>query len=253
MAEGTSGLAARLADALERALEPWRRPGPPFVLLLSGGVDSSLLAWELRASGRLTTVTVGVAGSADLQAGESAARRLGVPWQGTVLDGESLERSARKVRAQLVEAPPPIRSILLSLAAAIDASPAPDVLCGQGIDELFLGYAHFAGLDRPEAGRRAESDLERLRRDDWPRSVGLARSLGRELHGPYLTPEFVAAAGAIPLELRMPGSDPKRWFRRWAVERGLPRELADRRKRALQFGSGIDRWWKRRGGSIVGD
>ncbi len=131
--------------------------------------------------------------------------------------------------------------MLVAFALAVERSPPGPVLCGQGADELFLGYAHFRGLDVVAAAERSEADLKQLLERDWPVSQRIAERLGRSVVAPYLHPEFVRAARAIPIELRRPDPTPKGFFRQWALRRGLPPAIATRPKRALQFGSGIDR------------
>lgn len=230
-----------LDRAWEEALAPWRGTSRPFSLLFSGGVDSSLIAWELRGSPGLELVTVGTRGSRDLASAESAARILGLRWSGSIVETEQI-RSARERTHPMTEGSGRVsRSVLVALALAVDRAGTPEVLCGQGADELFLGYAHFRGIPSPEVERRARADWERLLSDDWPRSQAIARSAGRTLFAPYLHPGFSTAALAFPIEERLPEVTAKPLFRAWAGHRELPTELVDRPKKALQYGSGIDR------------
>ncbi len=233
-----------LSAALELALRRWKVEGHEGTVLFSGGVDSAVLGHELRHGGHVGVLTVGLRGSADLAAGASAADSLGVRWAGRELAETELRRLRERIRPELLGAGPGMRPVFLGLAAAIDVAPAGPVLCGQGADELFLGYAHYRGLGAPEAEARAADDLARLERDDWPRSVRIAGLLGRELVAPYLDPAFVAAARAIPIEDRLPHPVPKQRFRQWAARRGLPPEVAFRPKRALQYGTGVARWMR---------
>jgi asparagine synthase (glutamine-hydrolysing) len=233
--------ADRLDSAFGHALAPWRNAPGPVTLLFSGGVDSSLIAWELRGSPALSLSTIGVAGSADLGAAEDSARWLGLPWSPTRVTARDVRSVTETVAAEVAGVRGVQRSVLLAVATAVAHASPGAILCGQGADELFLGYAHFRNLDTAETERRAEEDLERLLRDDWPRSLRVAHRLGRELAAPYLDPGFLAAARSIPIALRRPSPEPKAFFRSWAQRRGLPEPVARRPKRALQFGSGIDR------------
>jgi len=95
------------------------------------------------------------------------------------------------------------------------------------------------------AALRAEVDLNLLREVAWPRSQRVAQNLGRILMAPYLDPDFLHAAGSIPAAERARSEPPKALFREWALYRGLPPEVARRPKKALQFGSGVDRWLTR--------
>ncbi len=232
---------APLDRGLEIALGRWRDSTEPVTVLASGGVDSGLLAWELRTRPNVTCLTVGVDGSPDLREAEESSRLIPGGWLRVAVTVEEVRATGDRVGVRYGGLSRVERSVLTALAVAMAHAPSRTVLCGQGADELFLGYAHFRGLGLREAASRSEADLTRLRERDWPLAQDLARSLGRELFAPYLDPEFVREAQSYPIEQRLPGDEPKRLFRRWAIHRGLPAGVAARPKRALQYGSGVDR------------
>ncbi|MGA8543358.1 MAG: asparagine synthase C-terminal domain-containing protein [Thermoplasmata archaeon] len=232
---------ASLDHALSSVLAPWLVAPGRVVVLFSGGVDSGLLAWELRHHPRLVLFTIGTQGSSGLAVAKEAANQLGLPGEVSEIDTRAVQGVVDQIRPELSDLGPTLRSVQTSVAVALARAPEGQILCGQGIDELFLGYAHFRGLDSGEAGRRADADLVQLLDREWPRTLRIAKRLGRTVAAPYLDPGFVAAARSIPLEYRQPSPNPKAVFRRWAVHRGLPPTIANRPKQALQFGSGIDR------------
>ncbi len=237
---------AALDAALELAIAPWQRGPEPTVVLFSGGIDSGFLAWELRRAPRVTLFTVGLEGTEDLRRAETAAPDLGLPWVGRSLSDDDLERAVRMVGPDDSPAENLRRGIFVALAAAIDRAPVGRLVCGQGADELFLGYAHFRGLDPAGARERAEDDLRRLQELDWPRTVALAERSRRTIGAPFLDPRFVAAVGAVPIDERVPAELTKPLLRRWAQHRGVPEALVARPKRAIQYGTGVDRWLRRR-------
>ena len=230
-------------DELNRALDESLRtvrswPGPIGVLF-SGGVDSSLLAWELRRQPGVTLWTMGREGSSDLSAGRSAARLLGLEWSGVVVGLDQVRSAEQRFASALTGLPKVSLDVLLSLALAIEGAGSPLLVCGQGVDELFLGYAHYAKLSAPDAERRSRQDLDRLHDTDWPRTQAIAEVAGKTIVAPYLSPAFERAARRVPTEWRLPSDLPKRFFREWAVSRGLPVGLSLRPKKALQYGSGV--------------
>ncbi len=246
MTENSNPHWVALDRALEQALARLRSETGPLTLLFSGGVDSGLLAWELRGRPSTQLVTVGFAGAADVARAEQAAAVVGLPWRAERLDVLALERLEGKLAPDLRRVAPGRRSIFLALAAGCAAAGDRRVVVGQGTDELFLGYAHFRGLAPVDAEARAARDLALAREEDWPVTRLIASRLGRDVFAPYLTEEFIAAARQIPLPERMPsGERAKPLFRAWARHRGLPPSLAEAPKRAIQFGSGVDRWWRR--------
>jgi len=231
---------AALDAALDAALAPWWGEPRPISLLFSGGVDSSLLALELGRRRAVELVTIGLAGSHDLAAAESAAGALGLPWTPRPVSLEELRSWARRRAPLLGDLPATPRAVLVGLGLAVEAASHPVVLVGQGPDELFLGYAHFRELTGTAALARVGDDL-RVARELWARLEAIVGGPNRSIAAPYLSPPFVAAASAVPVDRRREGGVPKGLFRRFAVHRGLPEALAARPKRAFQYGSGVDR------------
>ena len=159
-----------LDAAFERAISPWEKPETPVTLLFSGGVDSGLLAWALRHHPGLTLITVGVRGSPDLRAAEESAALIGTRWVSSEITAPEVRELADRTRADTVDLPRTTRNVLIAFALALDRAPRTPILCGQGVDELFLGYAHFHGLGPAEAAKRSQADLRVLLERDWPRS-----------------------------------------------------------------------------------
>lgn len=233
-------LREQLSSAFDEALGPVRAARGPIGILFSGGVDSALLAWELRHQAQVVLCTLGREGSPDLRAGRAGAERLGLPWQSLHVGIEEVRAAEARFGMELEGLPPVSRTVLLTLAIAIDEASPSRLVCGQGVDELFLGYAHYRLLGEAEAERRSRDDLSRLHETDWPRTQRIADKVGKEIVAPYLHRVFEEKARLIPIDLRLPRDLPKRFFREWAMERGLPPELAGRPKKAVQYGSGVD-------------
>jgi len=235
----TSTLRAGLSAALEEALRPLRTATDALGVLFSGGVDSALIAWELRLRPQVVLCTIGREKSPDLLAGRVGAERLGLPWLGVPVGRTEVESAEIRFAEELAGLSPVSRTVLLSLAVAIESASPRELVCGQGADELFLGYAHYRALDGADAERRSREDLDRLHGTDWPRTQRIAEKAGKKIYAPYLSSPFEESARRVPVNLRLPGDLPKRFFREWALERGLPSELAYRPKKALQYGSGV--------------
>jgi asparagine synthase (glutamine-hydrolysing) len=244
--EASAGPDTTLLDvALESALNHLPPTGP-LAVLFSGGVDSGLLAWELRGRPGVVLTTFGLERSADVVAARSAARLVGLPWAPTTAPPEEVERMSSRVEEWVGPLTATERSFETAFALGVQGAPYAEVVCGQGADELFFGYAHFRSLDPDRAAQRAEADLAALTERGWPREREIARRLGRSVSAPFLDPDFVRAARSIPARERLAGDAPKSFFRTWARRRGLPSEIAARPKKALQFGSGVDQLLRQR-------
>lgn len=234
--------------ALDEALQVTLRalpsePGP--AVLFSGGVDSGLLAWELRSRPGLVLSTFGLPGAPDPMAARRAASLLGLPWMGSVVTPEQVLNMRDRVRGWAGPLSPQGESIETGFALAMETAPSKTVICGQGADELFFGYAHYQRLELGAAASRSEGDLAQLREIAWPRAQRIAERIDRKVYAPFLDPKFVAAVTAMPASVRFRAGAPKWLLRAWAVHRGLSPEIAHRPKKALQYGSGVDRLLKR--------
>ncbi len=210
-------------------------------VLFSGGLDSSLIAWELRQRPRTVLWSIGREGSPDLAAAGSAALAMGLPWQHAPIGLADVEAVLHRFAAELEGAEGPSFDVAVALALALDRAPTAVVVAGQGADELFLGYAHFRGLSEEGVTQRADTDLRRLTETEWPRTERIAARAGRRVFAPFLAPGVQRAVRSIPIAERLPGAAPKRWLREWAIARGLPHEIASRPKRAIQYGSQVQR------------
>ncbi|HEV2231523.1 MAG TPA: asparagine synthase C-terminal domain-containing protein [Thermoplasmata archaeon] len=209
-------------------------------ILYSGGLDSSVIAHTLRPK-RPTLVTVGIMGAADIAAATEGAQLLELPLVVRTLTEGDVEEGLRTWGRQLDGMSETTRSVALGIALASEAAPDHRVLCGQGADELFLGYAHFAGLPSADLEQRANDDWQRLLDRDWPLAQVMVSTVEKRLGSPYLDPAFANEIRSIPIGERMVGGSRKPVLRQLARDLGVPSVLADRPKKALQFGSGLAR------------
>ena len=232
---------SQLDAAFDGALGRLLADPAPLTVLFSGGVDSSMLALGLRSHPALELLTVGSVGCADLRNARESAALLGLSWRSAIVGEAEVRSVLQRTERHLVGSTPTSRAVAVSLAAAFVESRSPRLVAGQGVDELFLGYAHFRHRSGPELERRYREDLRALSEREWPRAQTIARSMGHEVLAPFLDPELRAACEQLPLSVRAPGEETKPWFRAWAQSRGVPSVVAHRPKKALQFGSGIDR------------
>lgn len=218
---------------------------PHWTVLYSGGLDSSLVATAFRDRARVDLVTVGLPGSADLRAAEEGARLLDLPWRGRELSVGDLHRILAQDSEVFGTRPSTSRAVLIGLSLGLEAAQTRCVACGQGADELFLGYAHFDGRSDAEAEPLRQTDLRRLVEADWPCSQQLATRRSRRLESPFLEPLFFQQYSTVPVRELRGGHGRKHLLRELARAAGLPTELVDRPKKAFQYGSGIEKALRR--------
>lgn len=237
----------RTREVLVAAVERQLMGDVPVGVLLSGGLDSSLVAAiaarVLAARGeQLQTFAVGTPDAPDLAAARVVSEHLGTLHRETTYTAEdALEALPTVVRAIESFDPALVRSAVPNfLLARATAEHVKVVLTGEGADELFAGYAYLREIADPEA-----LDAELVRMVEGLHSLNLQRcdrvtmAHGLEARVPFLDREVIAWALRLPpaYKLAGPGQPEKRLLRE-AFAGWLPEELLWREKAEFGDGSG---------------
>ncbi len=231
----------------------------PVAALLSGGVDSSLIASlvarELKAVGALPlkTFSIGFEGSEDLKYARLVADHIGSDHNEIVMTPDDFFAAIPEVIKDIESFDTTtVRASVGNWLVAREIRRRTDckvVFNGDGSDEAFGSYMYFY-----KAPSDAEFDAEskRLLKDicyyDVLRSDRSISSHGLEPRTPFLDKGFVAAVHTIATSLRRPiiGARPEKWILRsaFADEGHLPDAVLWRKKEAFSDGvSGPDKLW----------
>ena len=264
--EGQSIDPAALKDALMQAVRRQLMCDVPYGVLLSGGLDSSVIAWcaaqfakqRVEDDGRseawwprLHSFAVGLEGSPDLAAARIAAEALGTAhheFHFTFEEGlDSLSEVIRHVETYDVTT---IRAStpMFLLARRIRSMGIKMVLSGEGSDEVFGGYLYFhKAPDAREFHAETVRKLDALHQFDCLRANKSMAAFGIEARVPFLDLAFLDTAMAIDAEQkrvhpRVPGGRPvEKWLLRTAFEGCLPDSILWRQKE--QFSDGVGYGW----------
>jgi asparagine synthase (glutamine-hydrolysing) len=116
------------------------------------------------------------------------------------------------------------------------------VLVGEGADELFAGYAHWADLESgAELQRELLDTLTGLHIGGLQRVDRVMSANALEPRIPFLDLDVVELALALPPAWKLPGEDrPEKWLLRRAFEGWLPDEVLWRPKEQFGEGSGMN-------------
>lgn len=263
------GATYALKAALEAAVHKRLMTERPCAALLSGGLDSSLIAalvqTELLKQGKppLETYSIGFAGSSDLKYARLVAEHIGSVHHEIVSTPDEFFAAIPEV-IKAIESPD-ITTVRASVGNWLVAkyikthspSQAKVVFNGDGSDEVFGSYLYFNNAPSDEA---FEAEVERLLTDihhfDVLRSDRSISSHGLEPRTPFLDKQFVALARSIGTKyLRPTPTQPEKWILRKAFEKTfftkglatlplLPKEVLWRRKEAFSDGvSGTEKSW----------
>lgn len=256
----TSSIAV-LRKALEDAVHRQLMSDVPYGVLLSGGLDSSVIsaiaarfAENRIESGdrqkawwpRLHSFAIGLEGSADLAAARKVADHLGTVHHEvhfTVQEGLDAIRDViyhiETYDVTTVRASTP----MYLLARVIKSMGIKMVLSGEGADEVFGGYLYFHKAPNAAAfHEETVRKLSKLHLYDCLRANKSLASWGVEGRVPFLDKEFLDVAMRLNPEDKRPfGGRIEKWILRKAFEDYLPADVAWRQKE--QFSDGVGYNW----------
>jgi asparagine synthase (glutamine-hydrolysing) len=250
-----------IRHALEDAVRRQLMSDVPYGVLLSGGLDSSVIAAcaarfaarrvedEGRSGAwwpRLHSFAIGLEGAPDLRAAREVADHLGTvhhEFHFTVQEGvdalSDVVYHLETFDVTTVRAATP----MYLMARRIRAMGVKMVLSGEGSDEIFGGYLYFHRA--PDA--RALHDetvrkLDRLHRFDCLRANKAMAAWGVEARVPFLDRDFLDAAMAIdPAAKLARGGRMEKQLLRDAFADAFPDSIVRRQKE--QFSDGVGYGW----------
>jgi asparagine synthase (glutamine-hydrolysing) len=210
-------------------------------ILLSGGLDSSILASVFRPQ---YAITVGFGSDAqDLIFSDFVAKRFCKNHVKVFLNAETLLSIMEKL-IELMKTFDPIEIRNSSvLYAGIEESKRrgfSTVLTGDGCDELFAGYDYMRRFD--SARRELELELIRLWKVMRFSSHQIGNALGVSVLTPYLEKPFFDYARSLDISEKVGSNRGKNWGKfvlRKCFEEKLGEDVAWRYKQAQERGANI--------------
>ncbi len=250
-----------LREALEKAVERQLMSDVPYGVLLSGGLDSSIISAvaakfaprRIESGGeqaawwpRLHSFAVGLKGAPDLAAARKVAEHIGTVHHEinyTVQEGLDAIRDViyylETYDVTTVRASTP----MYLLARVIKSMGIKMVLSGEGADEIFGGYLYFHKAPNAQAfHEETVRKLSKLHLYDCLRANKALSAWGVEGRVPFLDTEFLDVAMRLNPADKMAGKGKmEKWVLRKAFEDLLPEEIAWRQKE--QFSDGVGYSW----------
>jgi asparagine synthase (glutamine-hydrolysing) len=258
----------KLANALDAAVARQLMTDVPYGALLSGGLDSSLIAalaarhaprrvedHERSAAWwpRLHTFCIGLEGSPDCEKAREVAEHIGSVHHEfiyTIQEGIDALRDViwhlETYDVTTIRAATP----MFLMARRIRAMGIKMVLSGEGADEVFGGYLYFHRAPDAEAfHRETVRKLDRLHWYDCLRANKAMAAWGIEARVPFLDTEFLDVAMRLDPEAKRPGGSVEsptgrpmeKLVLRKALGHLIPDSVAWRQKE--QFSDGVGYGW----------
>jgi asparagine synthase (glutamine-hydrolysing) len=252
---------AVLKKALEDAVHRQLMSDVPYGVLLSGGLDSSIISAITKKfapnrieSGdqqqawypQLHSFAIGLKGSPDLAAARTVADHIGSVHHEinfTVQEGLDAIRDViyhlETYDVTTVRASTP----MYLLARVIKSMGIKMVLSGEGADEIFGGYLYFHKAPNAKAfHEETVRKLSKLHLYDCLRANKSLAAWGIEGRVPFLDKEFMDVAMRLHPKDKMAGNGKiEKWILRNAFENYLPESIAWRQKE--QFSDGVGYSW----------
>ncbi|MBT8070618.1 MAG: asparagine synthase B, partial [Gammaproteobacteria bacterium] len=250
-----------LGEALEKAVVSHLMTDVPYGVLLSGGLDSSIIAAVTQQHAdrrvedgekspawwpRLHSFAIGLKGSPDLAAAQKVADHIGTIHHGfefTLQEGlDALDEVIYHLETYDVTT---IRAAtpMYLLARKIHAMGIKMVLSGEGADEVFGGYLYFhKAPDARSFHEETVRKLSRLHSYDCLRANKAMSAWGVEARVPFLDREFLdVAMSQNPADKMITKGKMEKQILREAFSEMLPEEIVWRQKE--QFSDGVGYSW----------
>ena len=250
-----------LRQALEDAVERQLMADVPYGVLLSGGLDSSIIsavakkfaALRIESGNKekawwpqLHSFAVGLIRSPDLAAARKVADYIGTVHHEinfTVQEGLDAIRDViyhiETYDVTTIRASTP----MYLLARVIKSMGVKMVLSGEGADEIFGGYLYFhKAPNAEEFHKETVRKLEKLHMYDCLRANKSLAAWGVEGRVPFLDKEFMDVAMRLNPQDKMAGKGKmEKWILRKAFEDYMPESVTWRQKE--QFSDGVGYSW----------
>ncbi len=250
-----------LRKALEEAVHRQLMSDVPYGVLLSGGLDSSIVsAIAKKYAGRrveskdlkdawwpqLHSFSIGLEGSPDLAAAQKVADHIGTVHHEikfTIQEGLDAIKDViyhlETYDVTTVRASTP----MYLMARVIKSMGVKMVLSGEGADEIFGGYLYFhKAPNAEEFHKETVRKLDKLHLYDCLRANKSLAAWGVEGRVPFLDKEFMDVAMRLnPKDKMSLNGRMEKWVLRKAFEEYLPESVAWRQKE--QFSDGVGYNW----------
>lgn len=224
---------AWLDIALADEVKAIARGGGPIRLLLSGGVDSGLLASHLMQAGAdLTCVTMKTPWGDEIEGATRTSKHVGAKLQVLDVSADEIQSALKRCMRLLQTSDAESVAIHVLVTMALEMGGSTSLVTGLGSD--LLNATGDVGMENA-----SDNLVERLVSVSGSGLMStFEQGVGARLFHPYWTPASIAAQLSVPRSMKSRAGVDKYYLRELGSQR-LPAETAYGRKVAIHQGSGL--------------
>ena len=235
--------------------------GVNFGVLLSGGVDSSIIAKICKDLGRnFRCFCVGIRGSKDIFYAQKVSDYFNL---NLVVKEYSLDEVELLLKEVIDVLPIPVIEednyieyiVKLTVSAvnlgSMKLGREELFLSGIGAEELFAGYERHSkavkgggtwrGIKIKDLKDESVNALKRMYNLVFERDKLISSYISKSLLAPYLADDVIIQALNMKNNQKIDSLNNKKILRNIALDLGVPKEFSDRKKKGAQYGSGFDK------------
>lgn len=218
-----------------------------FILLFSGGVDSSIIAYVGKSLKReISCICGGFKTSKDIELAKRVADEINLNLETIFFDESEIIDALKEVKRitgknDVVNIE--IGSVFYMTIKAIadkEMFKEQDWICtGLGSEELFIGYKKYIEAENPE--KAAIEGLMNGYSNDILRDESIIKNFSKEPLFPFFHQEIIKTALRIPVEYKIKEGIKKYCLREVGLDLGISNEIVETPKRAAQYGSSLSK------------
>ena len=237
----TASVLDEFSQSIYTSLEESCRECKSNLISLSGGLDSSIIAYFLkkRKPNALAVITEDFV-STDLTYCQMIAKEMQMPLTiFSVKTAEIIEAIEKTIKILRNFNDIEIRNnVVMYLAIKWSKENGEkSIITGDGADELFAGYSFLINKSEEEL----EKEIKRICSVMHFPTQKIGKALGVSIESPFLNEKVIRVAERVPVNLKVKEENGKRygkWILRKTFEKNIPQQIAWREKSPMQDGSG---------------
>jgi len=222
-----------------------RIPKEKFGILFSGGIDSTLIAYLCKKFSKdFVCYTVGIEGSQDIEFARKVSKKLNLPYKEKVFSIDEIrqifEKTATVLGHELINIVNlGVGSVELAAIKLAKQDNLKSFFSGLGSEEIFAGYQRHE--NSKNINEECWHGLKTMWKRDLKRDYAISQAYDIVFLTPFLDKDLITEAMKISGDLKIKSRYKKYILRKTALELGLDKDFAFRKKKAAQYGSNFDK------------